>query len=651
MLPVALLTLLAAQQAAPSGLRLPAILASHAVLQRGSEAPVWGWAPPGTLVRVSSSWGAAQDARSDADGRWRVALAAPPEGKGAQTIWIESPAGSATLEDLLVGEVWVCGGQSNMEWTLGPGVGAGVDGWQGAVADADLPQIRWFDVPNVVAAAPAEDCVGAWSVCSPQTAGTMSAVGFFYGRALHRELGVPIGLIGCNWGGTPAEAWTSEEFLARRSDFGDALQRLREARQGGARPTLEDLQAEWWANLERVDLGSRESWNREELDETGWETTQEPGGWNARHADYDGVVWYRRTVEIPQEWVGRDLVVELGPIDDFDDFWADGQHWGKTHEDGRWSTPRQYHIAAKLVADARLVLAVRAVDSGGGGGFHGAPESMKLYRQNFPDRTVALAGEWQTRRGAALGELGGFPRQNWLNAGHPAALFNGMLAALTRLPIRGAIFYQGESNVGNPEQYATLFPDMVASWRAAWGRGDFPFYWVQIAPFTYGAGEQAARLREAQYRALEIIPNGGMAVTMDVGHPTDIHPLQKWEVGERLARWALAGPYGRKGLDPHGPQYLSQQAAGASLTLSFSHADGLRTTDGKAPTHFLLAGADRKFHPAEARIVGTTVVLTSAAVSQPVAARYGWGEADMPNLCNAQGMPATSFRTDDWPRP
>jgi sialate O-acetylesterase len=538
-----------------------------------------------------------------------------------------------------------------MEWTLGPGVGNGVEGWQDAVAAADLPAIRWFDVPNEVAAAPADDSQGSWSVCSPKTAGTMSAIGFFYGRALHRELGVPIGLIGCNWGGTPAEAWTSEEFLARRDDFGDALARLREARAGDERPTLDELQRAWWERLEATDAGSREKWNRADLDDSGWTTTQEPGGWNARMSDFDGVVWYRRTVEIPQEWVGRDLVVELGPIDDFDDFWADGQHWGKTHEDGRWSTPRLYRIAAKLVADARLVLAVRALDTGGGGGFHGAPETMKLYRQNFPDKTVPLAGEWKTVRGASLADLGGFPRQNWLNAEHPAALFNGMLASLTRTPVRGAIFYQGESNVGNPEQYATLFPDMVASWRAAWGRAEFPFYWVQIAPFRYGAGEQAARLREAQLQALELIPHGGMAVTMDVGHPTDIHPLKKIEVGERLALWALAGPYGRDGVEAHGPEYANQRADGAALILTLRHAAGLRTRDGKTPSHFQIAGADRQFHPAEAKVVGETVVLTSAAVPHPVAARYGWGEADMPNLVNGAGLPASSFRTDDWPRP
>jgi sialate O-acetylesterase len=644
---------IAALQAPDSpGLKLPAVLSDHLVLQRGAAVPIWGWAPPGTLVHVSASWNVKADTRAGADGRWRAELATPAAAAGAQTIWVESPAGSATLHDVLLGEVWVCGGQSNMEWTLGPGVGNGVEGWEAATAAADLPLIRWFDVPNEVAAAPVEDCGGAWSACTPQSARTMSAIGFFFGRALHEALdGVPIGLIGCNWGGTPAEAWTSEEFLARRGDYADALAHLRAARAGTAHPTLEQLQQAWWQNLEQADAGSREKWNRADLDDSGWHPATLPGIWHGDLGGFDGVVWYRREVQIPQEWVGRDLVVELGPIDDCDTFWADGLRWGATHADGAWQTPRVYHIAAKEVADTRLVLAIRAVDTGGAGGLSGAPETLKVFRQNFPGKSVPLAGAWRMQRGAALADLGAFPRQNWLGPGHPAALFNGMLAPLANFPIRGAIFYQGESNVGNPEQYATLFPDMVASWRAAWQRGDFPFYWVQIAPYGYGAGELAARLREAQDRAQRVIPNGGMVVTMDIGHPTDIHPLKKLAVGERLARWALAGPYGREGIEASGPVPAEFTARGPEFVVRFAHAGGLRTRDGAPPSHFLLAGADRVFHAAAARIEGESVVLRSAAVPAPVAARYGWGEADMPNLENHAGLPASSFRTDDWPRP
>lgn len=636
----------------PGALRLPAVLSDHMVLQQETEAPIWGWAPSGAAVKVSASWGAQAEAKADAQGRWRAALQTPAAGGGPQTLRIESGAGALTLSDVLIGEVWVCGGQSNMEWTLGPGVGNGVEGWEKAVAAADLPGIRYFNVPNVTAAAPAEDCAASWAVCSPQTAGPMSAIGFFYGRALHAALGVPVGLIGCEWGGTPAEAWTSEEFLARRGDYAAAVAALQSARAAsGTQLTLEQQQAAWWENLQQADPGSRESWNRADLDDSSWKSAALPGAWAGDLAAFDGVVWYRRTIQIPQDWVQRDLVVELGPIDDCDTFYANGERFGATHQDGAWQTPRRYHVAAKLVSGRNLALAIRAVDTGGAGGLTGAPEMMKIYRQNEPASALPLAGEWKLRAGAAMADLGGFPRQAGLGPNHPAALYNGMLAPLTNFAIRGAIFYQGESNVGNPEQYATLFPDMVASWRAAWGRGDFPFYWVQIAPYVYGAGERPARLREAQLQALDKIPQGGMAVVMDIGNPRDIHPLKKLEVGERLARWALAGPYERQNVEASGPILTAWSAGQPEFRIWLQHARGLKTRDGKAPSHFQLAGADKVFHPAEAKIAGEHLVLTSAAVPAPVAARYAWGEADEPNLQNADGLPASSFRTDSWPCP
>lgn len=650
MLIAALLALIPQQG---SAMRLPALMDDGMVLQRGTQARVWGWAAPGETVTVTPSWSeVAATTAADAGGRWEVMLATPMDAPGPHRIRIAGAVATRTLEDVLLGEVWVCGGQSNMEWTLGPGVGNGVSGGAAAAAAADWPDVRWFDVPNEVAMAPAEDCGGAWQRCTPQTAPGMSAVGFFFGAALRRELpGVPIGLIGCNWGGTVAEAWMSEEALAAHGGFDAEIARLRAARAEGAdlAASLAQLQRAWWDAMAERDPGSRALWNRADLDDSAWDEVQLPGGWSGALAEHDGVVWYRKTVTIPAEWVQRDLVVELGPIDDCDTFWADGQRWGATHEDGAWQTPRRYRINSKLVDDTQLVLALRVTDTGGAGGLFGAPEAMRLYRQNHPEHAVPLAGPWKTMRGASLAELGAFPRRSWLHANFPAALHHGMLAPISRYAIRGAIFYQGESNVGRWEQYRSLFPAMVRSWRAAWGQGEFPFYWVQIAPYAYGAGEKLARLREAQTMALAAIPHGGMAVTMDVGDPRDIHPLEKRAVGERLARWALAGPYGREGLEVSGPLLRSHEARGAEMILHFDHAAGLQALGGAALAHFTLAGADRVFHAAEARIEGATVVLRSAAVPAPVAARYCWGETDAGSLANGAGLPAPSFRTDDWP--
>ncbi len=648
-----LLALLALIPQADSSLRLPSLVGDHMVLQRGTQARVWGWAQPGDAVAVLPSWTQkSAAATADAAGRWAVMLDTPNDQPGPHTVRIESPHGSRTLNDVMLGEVWVCGGQSNMEWTLGPGVGNGVAGGAEAAAAANDPNLRWFGVAHAVSMTPLEDCAGAWQVCTPEVAPRMSAVGFFFGAALLRELpGVPIALIGCNWGGTLAEAWTSEEFLAARGDFEVDLARMRAARQVGASTggSVVSMQKAWWEKLEETDPGSQAHWNRTELDDSGWEAATLPGSWSGALAGHDGVVWYRRNVTIPQDWVQRDLVVELGPIDDCDTFWADGERWGATHQDGAWQTPRQYHIAAKLVDDTQLQLALRVVDTGGIGGLSGPPEVMRIYRQNHAESSIALAGAWKMKPGATMSDLGEFPRQAWFHQNSPTALYNGMLAPVTRHTIRGAIFYQGESNVGRWWQYRTLFPDMVRAWRFAWGQGEFPFYWVQIAPYNYGAGEKLSRLREAQTLALTAIPRGGMAVTTDIGDPGNIHPVEKRTVGERLARWALAGPYGRKNVVTSGPLLRSVEARGAEMILHFEHATGLCALDGKALLNFTVAGADGVFHSASARIEGETVVVSSADVPTPAFVRHAWGEADAANFGNGAGLPAPSFRSDDLP--
>ncbi|MDA1260151.1 MAG: hypothetical protein O3A20_05965 [Planctomycetota bacterium] len=637
----------------PSALRLPALVGDHMVLQRDAQVRIWGWAKPGNPISVLPSWMEHQEsAVAGDDGSWSLMLKTPADQPGPHVIEISSPSGARTLSDVLLGEVWVCGGQSNMEWTLGPGVGNGVEGGAEAAAAADYPDMRWFDVAHAVTLAPMSDSTGSWQVVTPQVAPRMSAIGFFFGAALRREMpGVPIGLIGCNWGGTLAEAWTSEEFLAKRGDFDLELARIKAARADGANAgaSVAAMQRAWWEKLERTDEGSRSGWAAADFDDSSWEEAQLPGSWSGELAGHDGVVWYRRTVEIPEAWGKHDMVAELGAIDDCDTLWAGGKPSGATQQDGAWQTPRQYEVYQESLIGRRVTLALRVVDTGGAGGLSGPPEALRIYRHGQPDGAVSLAGPWKMKRGATLGELGEFPRQAWFNQNSPTALYNGMLSPVTRYRIRGAIFYQGESNVSRWHQYRSLFPDMVRSWRAAWGQGDFPFYWVQIAPFNYGAGERPARLREAQLLALAAIPNSGMAVTMDVGDPGNIHPIQKEVVGERLARWALAGPYARSGFEASGPMLRAAEAKGAEMVLHFEHAAGLQSLGGTTLANFTLAGEDKVFHSAEARIVGDTVVLRSAEVSAPAAARYCWGEADAGSLANGAGLPASSFRSDDWP--
>jgi sialate O-acetylesterase len=288
---------------------------------------------------------------------------------------------------------------------------------------------------------------------------------------------------------------------------------------------------------------------------------------------------------------------------------------------------------------------VRVLDTGGYGGFSSAPEVLRAYREADPARTLALSGTWRFTSGTPLAEIGWPPSEDPLRPHLASVLWNGMLAPLVPFALRGAIWYQGEANCGRAEQYERLFPNLIRSWRAAFAR-ELAFYYVQIAPFDYGEdGGAAARLRDAQRKTLAVA-NTGMAVTMDIGNPADIHPLKKREVGERLARWAFARTYG-KGGECSGPLYRSARAEGAALRITFEHAAGL-TSRGAPLRALTIAGLDRVFHPAQGRIDGETLLVSSPAVPAPLAVRFGWGAADETNLWNGDGLPASSFRSDDW---
>ncbi|HEX9795139.1 MAG TPA: sialate O-acetylesterase [Planctomycetota bacterium] len=651
----ALFFLFLAVPLAAQDLRTPAIFGDHMVLQRGNSAPVWGWAAPGAKVEARGSWGSAGTATADAAGRWRIDLATKA-GPGTFELAVRSGAAELRFTDVLLGEVWLCGGQSNMEWTVGPAgiAGNGVNDWQAEVAAAKYPGIRYFDVAHAVSIDEQEDCQGQWKVCSPDTISAFSAAGYFFGRALHRELEVPVGLVGCNWGGTLAEAWTSAEGLDAVPDFGPFVAGVRKARANpdGAGASLAERQRQWWLGVAKTDPGEAGGWHTAAYDHSKWAVAALPATWEGPLGSFDGAVWYRKAFGAPASWVGRDLVLELGPIDDFDTTWVNGVLVGSHHGDNQWQAPRKYTIPSALVREGGNLISVRALDGSGAGGVNGQPEQLRVYPADAPQAAVPLAGEWRERRGVSMGQLGAFPRGNWFHNNAPTALFNGMLAPVIPYGIRGAIFYQGESNRTRHSQYRALFPAMIRDWRGHWGRGDFPFYYVQIAPYRYGGDTgEAAALREAQTLAMDVEPNTGMVVTMDIGNPGNIHPLDKQEVGRRLALWALARAYGFENLECSGPLYRAMRVAGSAVTLEFTYADNGLEARGGPLRHFTIAGADRVFHPAEARIEGNAVVVSSAAVAVPVAVRFGWGDADETNLYNTEGLPSPSFRTDTWTLP
>jgi len=609
------------------------IFCDHAVLQQGREVPVWGTADEGEKVVVEIAGRRAEAVA--AGGRWMVRLPELPVG-GPYTLTIRG-TNTMTLQDVLVGEVWICGGQSNMERQLGPRPGQKpIIGWERETAAANLPQLRDFYVPEVTSPVPLAEVKGKWAVCSPDTAPDFPAVGYFFARALMQARGVPVGLIHTAWGGTPAEAWTSARTLAALPGFAETLSLMAEqARdpQGAARRYHESL-AQWCRAHDSGTSAATPS-SADVLATDGWAKSDEPGLWEQSGLPgFDGIVWFRKEFELSAAAAAGEAALDLGAIDDIDTTWVNGVEVGET---GFYSTPRSYRVPAGVLRAGRNVIAVRVLDTGGGGGFWGKPAQLAL--TPAAGAPVPLAGAWLRKVTAALAECGKPPVNPGMSSSVPTVLHNAMIAPLQPYAIRGAIWYQGEANNGAPQAYRRLLPATIADWRAGWGQGDFPFLFVQIAPFK----EMSPEIREAQLQIWQETKNTAMVVTTDCGDAEDIHPADKRPVGERLALAARALAYGES-LEYSGPVFAAATFEGAKAVVSFTHLGGGLVAPGGTLRGFELAGADGIFHPATARIVGETVEVISPAVAVPVAVRYGWANVPDCNLFNAAGLPASPFR-------
>ena len=636
---------------ARADVRLPALVGDNMVLQQNVPARVWGWAAPGEQVTVTMA-GKSAKAKADAQGRWEVRLG-PFKAGGPHEMTIAAK-NAIVLKNVLVGEVWVGSGQSNMEWPL-QNAAYGAD----EVARANHPEIHLFTVTKATALEPRDDVQGRWVVCTPENAATFSAVAYFFGRELNEKLSVPVGLIHSSWGGTPAEAWTSRAALAALPELrpmadalGRAANNLPEARRA-----YEAAQAKWEQEHFLQDPGNRGldlGYARADFDEQGWQGMRLPQFWETAGLQIDGAVWFRKTVDLPASWEGKELTLALGPVDDFDVTYFNGTKVGATGSEtpNFYMVPRKYKVPGALVHAGRNVIAVRVFDHYGQGGFGGGASDMTLSATGA--QPISLAGDWLYKVEMSVEPLKvDFSTQPIAppglgNPNTPTVLYNAMLAPLVPYTIRGAIWYQGESNADRARGYRTLFPTMIRDWRAAWGEGNFPFLFVQLANFQARKTEPGesnwAELREAQTMTLGE-PATGMAVIIDIGEAGDIHPRNKQDVGHRLALWALAKTYGQH-VEYSGPLFESMTIEGHKARIRFMHADGLRTSDGGAVQGFAIAGADGKFVWADAKIDGKEVIVWSDAVSQPVAVRYGWADNPAVNLVNGAGLPASPFRKE-----
>jgi sialate O-acetylesterase len=628
---------------------LPSVFTDNMVLQQKTDITFYGDATKNKQLTVKTGWnGKEYHTEADGQGKWSLKIPTPAAGGPYEITF--SDGKKLQLKNVMIGEVWFCSGQSNMEM---PVAGWGkVMNYEQEIAEAAYPAIRLFQVKKNTSLAPlkeVESTLGGWQECSSATVPEFSALAYFYARALWKELNVPIGVIDCTWGGTPAEAWMNHETLRQVMGFREEMDKLE--RLGFDPNRMEQAYSEerahWQSLFTEKDKGMENGklcWTAPSLSEEDWQTISLPGYWEGKRLkDFDGIIWFRRSLEIPAEWAGKPLTLRLGMIDDEDITYFNGVEIARG---AGYMTPRTYTIPAKLVKAGKAVLAVRVSDFGGEGGIHGKAEELYVEADG---KRISLAGDWKYRIGLSLKGFPPAPVSPIQSSSYPTVLFNAMVKPWTAFPIKGVIWYQGEANVGRSEQYGDLFPALITDWRRQW-RSNFPFYFVQLANFMESKKIQPnsewAALREAQTKALKL-DQVGMAVTIDIGLADDIHPKNKQEVGRRLALLALAGSYG-KNVSSSAPVFQNYIIKGDKMELDFGQKqDGFKIKDTTLKG-FTIAGPDRVFYSAEAMVQNGKIIVSSPKVSVPLAARYGWADNPDCNLYGENGLPVAPFRTDCW---
>jgi sialate O-acetylesterase len=636
-------------------LELGAPFGNHMVVQRDRRNVLWGWDRAGQDIAVRVD-GAREPIRLRAiagqDAAFRVEL--PPLRAGAAYQITVSGSSEQVLRDVVAGEVWLASGQSNMEWSVAQSAGA-----REAILGASDVGVRWLRVARVASRTPARTVDATWRVVTPSNVGGMTAVGHAFACALRERLDVPVGIIDASWGGTPIEAWTSLEGL--RSTMPDLDDRL--ASLARDEPDIDRIRAgyarlvsAWEADMLPDDPGNRGEalgWAMPSFDDAGWDEMPVPGFWQDHGMKFNGVVWFRRRFVAPADWVGRDLWLELGAIDDFDCTYVNGEVVGEHPRGtpGAFQIPRRYRVPGRLVRPGENVIAVRVFDHAGQGGFAGPAEAMRIGPEGGTG--CPLDGPW---RHAIEHRIDLVPHTVWQSFPEtpavlspqcaPASLFHAMIAPLVPFGLGGVLWYQGENDVAAHRHYRARQVAFIRDLRTRFGQGQIPFYLVQLAGFL--ATPEWAYLREAQAEARSE-PWTGMATAIDLGDPHDIHPKDKRSVGRRLAALALRERFGCDDVEAYGPRLSRVEIDGPEVRVHFAHAAQLRTVGDAKVSGFELAGADLVFFPAEGAIQGESVVVRSQAVSSPVAVRYAFADCPDVNLVNAAGLPAEPFRTDAAP--
>ena len=616
--------------------RLPKLVSDGMVLQRNSNVRIWGWASEGEDIEVSFQQ--RNYNTSTKNGKWEILLENPNIG-GPYTMQI-SGKNSIQLDSIYVGDVWLCSGQSNMELPMS----RVAPKYPEEIKSADNAEIRYFQVPKEYNLTKKLDDFsgGNWISVNQNTIEGFAAIPYFFAKNLYEEYQIPIGLIDASLGGSPVEAWMSEKAL---KNFPEAIAEVEKLKPEGVIDSLEQLDQNrirnWYTTVTAEDAGLKSGWKTANFDDSDWEEFELPG---LLKQPINGVVWFRKKFDLKSEFSGKPAELLMGRIVDADSVFVNGTFVGNTTYQ---YPPRRYQIPENILREGENTITVKLISERGRGGF----VTDKPYEINFPEKRIDLKGAWKYKVGKATEALQPQTFYRW----KPTGLYNAMIHPLLKYSIKGAIWYQGESNTSEPEKYSELFPKMIESWRENWHQeaSNFPFLFVQLANFMESRENPTdtnwARLREAQKAALNV-PKTGMAVTIDVGEWNDIHPLDKKTVSDRLATAAKHLAYGDASVVPSGPIYTSSEIKNDSIILHFEAVgSGLKIKNNQELKGFAIAGNDKQFVWAKAKIEGDKVIVYSPQVKHPVAVRYAW--ADNPenaNLYNKEDLPASPFRTDQW---
>ena len=635
---------------------LSPLFGDHAVLQRDRPVALWGCAEPGTPVTVTLRGRglpatATATAMTGKDGRWLARLSPLPTG-GPYVLDVVAGQLRRQSSDVLVGDVWLCSGQSNMEFPVSGAKDAAAE-----KAAANWPLIRQVAAARLIAGEP-QQVLGEtkWVTCTPETVGNFTAVGYFFARKIHQDLQVPVGIVNSSYGGTRAECWVSAEGLSTMPEFAAPLASFKELvtrsreQQTRTGKDYDTLVREWYEANDPGSAGDPASWAAPAtVVADGWSEVRLPAKLKETRAvptNFTGTVWLRRDFDLSAESAAKGGMLNLIRVKDMNSAWINGRNIGDS-ESINWF--RKHRVPAGLLKAGRNTVAVRLVCLEGECGLTGRAEELAMTPEGLPP--VPLAGTWRLRLGTAFAGAQPMPAR-FDRAPGVTSLYNGMIAPLLPLTLTGTLWYQGESNTDAAWLYRTLLPTMIRDWRGRFAQGETPFLIVQL-PNHMGRGTRPetsawAEMREAQALTARTSPGCGLAVTIDIGEAENVHPLNKQEVGRRLALLAESQVYHRP-VACAGPRLRAQTVESNAIRLSFDDAEGLTAADGKTLTGFTIAGSDRRFKWATARIEGTTVVVSSPEVTAPVAVRYAWANNPACNLTNASGLPAAPFRTDDWP--